>query len=170
MKKLFLLRHAKSDYPANVNDDHERPLNKRGENDSRKMGEYFKKNNINPDVILCSDAKRTSSTIENIIRAAWFNKKPAFLKSLYLATPGEILKELAKIDNSNNSALVVAHNPGIEQLAKILIKTGNYEALSRIRIKYPTCALTILEINSANWQEINPASADIIDFITPKML
>jgi phosphohistidine phosphatase len=170
MKKLFLLRHAKSDYPNNVNDDHARPLNKRGEADCRKIARYLKENNISPQAILASDATRTTSTINNLLRETASATQVQFLSKLYLATPGEILKEVAKIDNSLQSAMIVAHNPGIEQLARILIKDGKPESLAKIRIKYPTCALTCLELDTDSWSRIDPQSGYLANFITPKML
>jgi len=169
MKKLYLLRHAKSDYPAGV-DDHERPLNTRGRNDSLKMGKYLKENNILPQKIISSDAKRTTETINNIIKSAAIDIKAEFTSGLYLATPGEMLKQIAKTSEDIESLMVVSHNPGTEQLAKILTRSGTPEAISLIKLKYPTCGLTILTINAESWEKIEPACAFMEDFIVPKII
>ena len=169
MKQLYILRHAKSDYPAGT-DDHERPLNKRGEKACKLMGKYIQENNIAPQAILCSDATRTTQTAKNIMRAAGIQNPISFSKTLYLATPGEILKEIAKVDDSIESVLIVAHNPGVEQLARLLTAAGDAESIARLKEKYPTAALACFSIDATSWKEINPASGNLDKFITPKML
>ncbi|PIR38727.1 MAG: hypothetical protein COV35_06080 [Alphaproteobacteria bacterium CG11_big_fil_rev_8_21_14_0_20_39_49] len=169
MKKLYILRHAKSDYPEGVQ-DHARPLNKRGNSASVAMGKYISLNRINPDVILSSDSTRTTQTINNIVREAAIETKVDFIGRLYLATPGEILKELAKLDDSFSSAMVVCHNPGAEMLTAILAGNGNNGALQNLKKGYPTCSLACLTVNSDSWKNIDAGSAYLDEFITPKIL
>lgn len=169
MKKLYILRHAKSSYPANT-DDHERPLNERGEKSCRLIGKYLKENEIIPDRIISSDALRTKQTAKNILRESGIATKAEFTKNLYLATPGEILKEIAKTDNDFSSLMVVCHNPGAEQLAKYLAGSGDDEVIKRLKTKYSTAGLACLTLKSNNWQQLDPACGNLDNFITPKML
>ncbi|MCE3232442.1 MAG: phosphoglycerate mutase protein [Rickettsiaceae bacterium] len=169
MKKLYLLRHAKSDYPQNV-DDHDRPLNKRGQEASKLIGKYIKENNLIPEKILCSDAVRTSMTAKNITREAGANITISFMKELYLATPGEILKILAKVDDKVNSVMVVCHNPGVEQLAKLLTASGDANSIAQLKTKYPTAGLACFSIDTESWGEINPGSANLDRFVIPREL
>lgn len=169
MKKLYILRHAKSDYPQGVG-DHERPLNKRGQNASIIMGKYIKSKDINFDAILSSDSARTTETINNVVKEAGISTQIDFTKKLYLATPGEILKELAKLGDEVQSAVVVCHNPGAEMLTAILAREGNPLALNTLNRKYPTCGLACMTIKSANWDELDLGSAYLDEFITPKTL
>lgn len=169
MKKLYILRHAKSDYPEGV-DDHERPLNTRGEKSCIFMGRYFRENTIRPDVILSSDAMRTTQTINNILRESGCNVQPQFTKKLYLATPGEILKELAKLDNSNSSAMVVCHSPGVQLLSAILTGSGDEDSIERLKRKYPTTGMACLTLATDSWQKIDPGCGHLDMFVVPKML
>lgn len=170
MKKLYLLRHAKSDYPANVRDDKNRPLNERGKNACKIMGAFLKENNIAPDMIISSDALRTKQTIKNIIDESCLRNKVDFTKNLYLASAGEILKEVAKINNNLNNVMVVAHNPGIQELAAILFKDGDEEKLRKIKTKYPTASLSSFILHTNSWSEIYPASCTLEFFVSPKDL
>jgi phosphohistidine phosphatase len=170
MKKLYILRHAKSDYPDNVSDDHERPLNKRGEKACNLIGDYLKTNNITPEVILSSDAVRTTQTINNILRAASYDINVQFSGKLYLATPGEILKEIAKISDDINSIMVVCHNPGAAQLAMMLTAGGDTDSINLMRTKYPTAGLACLTLKTETWKQVNPASGNLDKFVTPKSL
>ncbi len=169
MKKLYVLRHAKSDYPQGVS-DHERPINRRGIKDCTAIGEYLKQNNLKPDVILSSDAMRTTMTIKNVLREAGYDIDVDFRKRLYLATPGEMLKEIATINDASQSAMIVCHNPGAEQLVKFLTKSGGYDAISRIKVKYPTAGLARLVLDSDSWKNIQPTSGYLEDFVSPKVL
>ncbi len=169
MKKLYILRHAKSASPSNI-DDHERPLNKRGEDACKLIGKYLKSNNIVPEGILCSTALRTKSTIKNILREAGFDKDVEFNKKLYLATAGEILKELAKADDDINSVMIICHNPGVQHLALVLFGGGDLEAAKKIKEKYSTAAMAEFSFQVDSWKNITPGSGHLEKYITPKML
>lgn len=170
LKKLYLLRHAKSDQNADVASDKERPINPRGKKDCITIGNYLKANSIRPDLVLCSDAVRTTQTANNIFKTAGFDVPIVFLKELYLATPGEILKEIAKIDNSISSIMVICHNPGIHQLAAALVGNGDRQSILNINDGFPTNALAMLSLNTEKWAVIDPKSAYLDNYITPKIL
>lgn len=158
MKKLYLLRHAKSGHPRNV-DDRERPLNERGLQECKNMNAYLRENNITPSIVLCSPAKRTETTANETLQE--IDSKISIVKKLYLATAGEILKELANVDNSIESVMVIAHNPGVQDLALFLaeIKSKKHFAGGH---EYPTCALTEFSLATENWGEI-PQGANILE-------
>ncbi len=163
MKKLYLLRHAKTGYPQGV-DDHNRPLTRQGIAACQDMHDYLLVNNLIPQMAICSDAVRTISTTKNILHG---NNSVTVTanKKLYLATPGEILKEIAKIPGNINSLMVVGHNPGIGQLAFMLAMQGDKTTLAEIKANYPTCALTIYLFNIEKWQEVQPATGILDRFI-----
>lgn len=165
-KKLYLLRHAKSGHPPHV-DDHGRPLNQKGKEDAETMGHYIQHIGI-PDVILCSTAKRTQRTTQLLIRA--FDEEPAiyYQRQLYLATPGEMLKAIHSMDGAG-TILVVAHNPGIHQLSVLLTGHAKDERYyNSMRLKFPTCALSVFSANIASWKDLEPGSCTLEAFITPK--
>jgi phosphohistidine phosphatase len=169
MKKLYILRHAKSDYPNGVG-DFDRPLNKRGFDACLLIGKYLNDNFIKPEVILSSSSKRTEQTINTIISASHLAVKPQFIDKLYLATAGEILKEIAKVDDKINSIMIVAHNPGVAVLAKLLAGSGKKESLELLQIKYSTAGLAILNFNMLSWSILDPSSGYLQEFIIPNNL
>ncbi len=170
MKKLFILRHAKSAYSDNVSNDKDRPLNETGKNACKSIANYMKDKVIIPDLILCSDAVRTTQTIENILQNLDEELKVEYTSRLYLATPGEIFKEIAKIDDDIDKIMVVCHNPGAHQVSALLTVGGNMDAIDVLKVKFPTAAMASFTMNIDNWEEIGPACGYLDDFVTPKML
>lgn len=169
VKNLYLLRHAKSDHPSGV-EDHDRPLNRKGKEDAVEMGKFIAKTGV-PDVILCSDATRTQQTLQGVLRAFSLEPKTFYLKQLYLATPGEILREISKLGDEVTSVMVVAHNPGIHQLGVLLTGDITDAALfNSLRSKFPTCALAMLSTGIKSWNELEPGFCSLEKFVTPKEL
>lgn len=166
-KNIYLLRHAKSDH-SNGMDDHERPLNARGRKDALNMGKHMASTLTLPDMVLCSTSVRTQETWKCISQS--FSQAPAVqcVKGLYLATPGEMIKEIGKLAEDITSVMVIAHNPGIHQLSVLL--TGhitherNYGAM---RLKFPTCALAVLSATIPSWQSLEPGICTLERFVTP---
>lgn len=169
VKNLYLLRHAKSEHPDGVG-DHDRPLNGRGKGNAVEMGKYIAETGV-PDVILCSDSTRTKQTLQGVLQAFAHEPKVFYLKQLYLATPGEILREVSKLGDDVTSVMVVAHNPGIHQLSVLLTGDITDAALfNTMRAKFPTCALAMLATGVASWKELEPGFCSLEKFITPKEL
>ncbi len=164
-KTLFLLRHAKSDHDTQESDI-DRPIAPKGVKDCTMMGQYCKLHLILPEMILCSDALRTKQTTQHVF--ASFSPAPAITydHGLYLATPGEILKIIAKVPASVRSLMIVAHHPGLQQLATFLSGPPRKETLDLHR-HYPTAALAIFSVNSESWQQIDSSVADFKDFVYP---
>lgn len=146
MKTLLLLRHAKSSWKDAELDDHDRPLNKRGKQDAPRMGRLLRDEDLLPDVILCSTAKRARKTIERVIEASGFSGPCELDAALYGATPADYLRVLAaRADDQHERVMLVGHNPGMEELLEGLI--GSYESL-------PTAALAQVELDVPSWREL----------------
>lgn len=167
MKTLYLLRHAKSSYPQEV-DDFERSLNAQGKKAATQMGNYIKEQLAVPDKILCSSATRAQQTARAVSRVLDIEDKIAYSDRLYLASAGDILRAINVLTDDVNTTMLVGHNPGIAHLAELLIKDGNQDAQYSIQNKYPTAGLTIFSVDS--WATLEPRSATLRDFITPKQL
>lgn len=120
MKKLILLRHAKSSWKDMSISDFDRPLNGRGIKDAPIMAELMRKKNIPFDLILSSSAKRTSDTAYIFINILKYKNKILFLDDLYLASSTTILNRIKILDESYKNILVVSHNPGITDLVNYL--------------------------------------------------
>jgi len=153
MKRLYLLRHAESNHPQGVS-DHDRPLNENGKRMCKNMNSYILENKIIPDVVLCSDALRTMSTAKAVF--AGVNINITANKKLYNSTVGEILKEIAKVNDNIFSVMVIGHNPAIQQLAFMLGRPEDKLLLKDVKNEYPPCTLIGYEINVAKWAEVQP--------------
>ena len=119
-RELFILRHSKSDWDSHSS-DHERPLNKRGRDNARQIAHWMKAKYLYPGLIICSSALRTRQTLEPIIESLDISDdKIEYSDRLYLAELKTLLAVLREIDNSESSVMIIAHNPGLEELVTYL--------------------------------------------------
>jgi phosphohistidine phosphatase len=159
MKKLILLRHAKSSWKDVSINDFDRPLNKRGNRDVSTMADTFLNRNIKLDLIISSSAKRTVDTAKVFAETLGFGSNILIKDELYEASSYEILKCINQIDNIYNNVLIVCHNPGITNLS-------NY--LSDFMIdNIPTTGIVGLSFEN-NWKEIKGKSGSFLFFDYPK--
>src|SRR5512137_1969116 len=114
MKTLLLLRHAKSSWKQPELNDHDRPLNKRGKKEAPKVGKYLKDNDLVPDLVLSSTAKRARDTAEAAAEECGFDKPIEFYQDLYLSEPSCYLDILQRLPDSAGRVLVVGHNPDLD--------------------------------------------------------
>ncbi|MGH6879218.1 MAG: SixA phosphatase family protein, partial [Rhizomicrobium sp.] len=121
MKRLLVLRHAKSG-PHDEADDKQRALIERGRDDAARMGRAMRENGYLPDLVLCSSATRTVETWEHA--APELGTRPAveFLDALYDAPESAILKCVRAAKTDAQSLLYIGHNPGLERLARMLVR------------------------------------------------
>ena len=166
MKRLLLLRHAKSSRDNARLQDFDRPLAKRGREAAPEIGRHMRKAGWLPDLVLCSSAKRTQETAELVLAELGGDAKVHFVDALYLAAPEQMVREIHAVDNKVGTLLVVAHNPGTALLANHLAASGDKRALQHLREKYPTAALAVFEIDAHSWSKFDRAK--LIDFVTPK--
>ena len=171
MKTLLLLRHAKSAWGQPGLDDHERPLNKRGEGAAEAMAEHIVHNAPRPDLILCSTAVRTRQTLAPLVHRLAPPAPPIALeKGLYLASEGELLVRLRAVPEEVGTVLLIGHNEGIGELANALADDGEPAALGRLREKFPTGALAILDLGEAPWRDLAPGAGELLSFVRPRDL
>jgi phosphohistidine phosphatase len=166
MKRLLLLRHAKSSRDNPRLQDFDRPLAKRGREAAPEIGRHMHKAGWVPDLVLCSTAKRTQETWELVRAELGRGPKVEFVDALYLAAPEQMLKHIHGVDSKIGTLLVVAHNPGTAQLANHLAASGDRHALHRLREKYPTAALAVFDVDANSWSKLEHAK--LTDFVTPK--
>src|SRR5690242_6514131 len=116
MRRLLLLRHAKSSWSDPGASDHERPLNRRGQEAAPRIGAYLARHRLIPDAVLCSTARRTRETWELVAAEAPAAPPPRFTEQLYDATPRTLLDVFRRADPAAESLLVVGHNPGLQEV------------------------------------------------------
>jgi len=170
MKRLLVLRHAKAG-PHDEKHDRERALVERGRNDAARMGRLMREKGYRPDLVLCSSARRTVETWENLALGLAATPELEFLDSLYDAPEKTILKCLRAARQTATVLLYIGHNPGLEQVARLLTRKAD-EAAERARAaamaaKFPTAALAVLDFDTDDWAAIAPATAKLTDFLTP---
>ncbi len=168
MKTLLLLRHAKAGYAAPGGSDHERPLTPRGHRAAALVAVYLKQRGDPPSLVLCSTARRTLETLAPITQR--FAPPAQTLRALYLADPDALLEALAQIDDREASVLVIAHNPGLHELALMLGASGDGSARARLREAFPTAALAVLELEIASWAEIRAGCGSLVELRVPRDL
>jgi phosphohistidine phosphatase len=141
MKKLLLLRHAKSGRDDDV-DDHERPLNARGKKVAPRVGKLLREKRLRPDLIVTSTATRAFKTAHLVAEACGYAGLVQQDRSLYLASPAQHVRVAQVVDDGVGCLLLVGHNPGIELLVEQL--TGIPESM-------PTAALAVVNVPIATW-------------------
>ena len=169
MRRLILLRHAKSDWPVPGIPDQERALNRRGQESATKIGAYMARHGLIPDRVLCSSARRAKETWIRV--AAELPQAPdtVYEDRLYNATPDVIL-DLARKIKGARSVLLVGHNPGLEELAGLLIASGDLEHRERLRQKFPTAGLAVVDFAIDDWRKLHPHAGRLERFVAPRSL
>lgn len=156
MKKLIILRHAKSSWENMGLSDFERPLNKTGVISAKNMGAFINAKEGSIDLILSSSAKRAYETAAIIAEAINYDIKNIDTeKKLYLAWVNEILKSIRKIHDSVNKCIIVGHNPGFTELI-------NYFGVMLDNL--PTSSAACFEFDTESWQNISANNADLVWF------
>jgi phosphohistidine phosphatase len=161
MKRLYLVRHAKSSWKDLSLPDFDRPLNKRGKRDAPLMGEKLKKLDVLPDLLIASPAKRAKKTAKTIAaKIGYKSNKIIFDESIYHLGITGIVRILSKLDSEIESVMLVGHNPDLTILAEQF--SGN------IVDNVPTCGIFCLEFNFADWRKISSETGRTIFFEYPK--
>ena len=163
-KHLALVRHAKSSWADAGLADRDRPLNARGSRAAALVGQHLGDAGIRPDLALCSSATRARQTLELLHLAT--TTEVRFEDQLYAAGPSELLARLRTIPTLVKSVLLIGHNPGLEQLARMLIGGGG-RALPE---KFPTAAVADLRVAIRSWEELDSGTGRLHTFVIPRKL
>jgi phosphohistidine phosphatase len=171
MKRLYLLRHAKTEQAnKDTPTDALRVLTETGRRDAPKVGRAMRTRSYFPDLILCSPSARTKQTL---YLANAELRSPALIEyadTIYAAGASRLLALFRGLQNDVQAPLVVGHNPGFEDCAALLISPE--EALDRTFAggNFPTSALLVLNFEIGTWKELAPHIGTVVDFIRPKDL
>ena len=159
MKKLYLIRHAKSSWKDLSLDDYQRPLNKRGKRDAPFMGELLKKKGISPDLILASPALRAKITAETIAEKLNASEKLMFNEDIYEASSSTLKSIITQVDDNCSTLFLVGHNPGLNMLAEYFVEFDR---------NIPTSGILEIEFECARWRDVSAANATLLCFEYPK--
>ena len=162
MKTLLILRHAKSSWKDPSLADHDRPLNKRGKRDAPRMGKLLQEQDLVPERIISSTAKRARNTAKAVAKACHCEDKVELTPEFYHAGPGAYLAVLQDVPDNEQRVIVVGHNPGMEALVTHL--TGRMETM-------PTAALAHIELPIEKWTDLDyEVQGELLHLWRPKTL
>lgn len=168
LKRLVLLRHAKSDYPLGVS-DHDRPLGARGNREAPAAGAWLREHDVVPDFILTSDALRTRSTCAWVISELGEKAPTPYLDSrVYGASSSRLCAIINETPETVTTLLVIGHQPVLQELAMRLASVdSDEEAVYELAMDYPTLGLTVLETDK-DWAEIDGRDMRVRNFVVPR--
>ncbi len=169
MRRLLLLRHGKADRHS-AGGDRERPLTRRGEEDALRLGQYLAAEGMKPDLAVASNARRARQTLDRVLAAFPGHVTHVIENTIYMATVDHLLDILRQTPNRVSTLLAVGHNPGFAELAISLAGSGEAAELQRLRSKFPTAALAILNFEADHWETVGMQAARLDRFVTPALL
>ncbi|MBN2732552.1 MAG: histidine phosphatase family protein [Balneolaceae bacterium] len=163
MKYILLLRHAKSSHEDSSLKDFDRPLAPRGNKDASGMGGFLRKIDYLPGSIISSPAERAGQTTKLLLHGAELNEDIVqWNEELYYGSSRDYLRAIQKADDKTDTALVVGHNPKIEDIARRLCGNGS--------VRMPTAAIVCLEQPAKEWSQIREGLASLKWMMIPKIL
>lgn len=146
MKTLLIMRHAKSSWENSRLSDHERPLNKRGQQDAPQMGRLLKEQDLVPKLIISSTAERALTTAELAALASDFEGEIRTTRRFYHADPETYVAVLREVADQFNRVMIVGHNPGMEMLVDDLTGTGE---------RFTTANIAHVQLPLESWAQLD---------------
>jgi phosphohistidine phosphatase len=174
MRRLMLLRHAKTETDAPSGQDHDRRLDERGRNDAGEIGHWIGHNPPFPNQVLVSSAVRAQQTWD-LVWEAMKDRVPApevkTVDELYGAEPAQLLKMVRRASHADPKRLMlVGHNPGMHELALMLAGHGDKAARKALEDNLPTSGLAILDFDTSDWADVAFRRGELALFVSPKLL
>jgi len=171
IRRLLLLRHAKSSRDDPSLEDHARPLASRGIWAAGAVGRNFGDRSVSADLVLCSSALRARETLRIVEPGLKPPRETSIEDELYLASSTELLERLARVDGDHLSVLLIGHNPGLEDLANMLCQSGRKKARKRLAKGFPTGTLAEVDLPIRSWKQLGYATnGQLRRFTRPKDL
>ena len=161
MKKLIILRHAKSSWDDAGLSDFDRPLNERGERDAPFMGKVLDEHGTTPDLIISSPAARARRTAELVKKAAGWSAPLMFDERIYEASQQTLFSIVTGLSDDVSTCVLAGHNPGMEGIVRFL--TGTV-------VEMPTASVAIIEFDIDTWSEVEAGKGRLLEVMRPKEL
>jgi phosphohistidine phosphatase len=166
VRRLWLLRHAKSSWDDPELPDRLRPLTRRGRKATEGLARYLEANTVAPQVVLCSPAVRATETWDGIRGALPAETHVDIDEAIYAADAPALLQRLRRVPAAVDSLLVIGHNPALGDLAHHLAGDGDLAMRQRLAAKYPTGALAGLRV-PAPWHNLRWGEATLDTYVVP---
>ena len=170
MRRLILLRHAKTERDAPSGKDQDRRLDERGRLDSVEIGRWLALEDYHPDLVLVSTATRTQETWD-LLRATMPTARARHLPELYGADPSELLRTVHGASKADPQCLMIlAHNPGLHELALALVAGGDPAGRHPLAANLPTAGVVVIDFKIDDWDDVGFRSGRLERFASPKLL
>jgi phosphohistidine phosphatase len=167
MKRVYVLRHAKSSWKDTTLPDYERPLAGRGRRAAKAMARHLEETGTAVELVLCSPAARAVQTLDRI-RPALGGAEVQVAPDLYGAGAERLLDRVRRLPPGVGSVMIIGHNPALQDLALDLARSG--PSTDQLAEKYPTGALLELEFPVDTWTEVGSGGGDLVRFVRPRDL
>jgi phosphohistidine phosphatase len=171
MKRLALLRHAKSSRDEPDRDDFDRPLTGRGWKAARRIGRELKQRKMRFDLCVASPAARVRETLDGFTEGYCDLPFPVqFDQRIYMASCADLLGILMAVEDEVQTLLIGGHNPGLEELALELTREDESGLRNRVEHKFPTAAFALIDLPADRWADVQVSSGVLTELILPKEL
>lgn len=174
MRRLLLLRHAKTEMDAPSGRDFDRRLDDRGRTDAVAIGAWLNKHQPQPDLVCVSTAVRAVETWE-LVASEWLvaRSQPSVghLEQLYGASPAELLTVIRDAAGTDPQTLtIVGHNPGLHEMALALTGEGDPAGQKMLADSMPTSGIAVIDFAVGGWGEVAFRGGELVCFVSPKLL
>ncbi|MBN9040768.1 MAG: phosphohistidine phosphatase [Rhizobiales bacterium 62-47] len=174
MRRLMLLRHAKTESDAPSGEDIDRRLDQRGHADAAEMGNWMAEHNHAADLVLVSTAVRARQTwdiVGPLLAPIMRHASVAYRPELYIADPTDLLRIIhGAAAHDPRSLLLIGHNPGLHELALGLSGHGNAATRRALGGNLPTSGLVGIDFDINDWRDVSFQRGRLAFFVTPKLL
>ena len=171
MKRLILLRHAKSSWDDPVKRDFDRPLNAKGKRAAILMGAHMQEEGLMFDAVIASPAVRVVETLESVAKGYGEPIAPEWDRRAYLASNMTLLDIVHETDDRSDALLLSGHNSGLEDLVLLLVPDSKDDKTrAKVEAKFPTCALAEMEFDVESWADIAPGTGTLMRYVRPRDL
>jgi phosphohistidine phosphatase len=171
MKRLTLLRHAKSDWDDPVERDFDRPLNRRGEKAALLVGQYARNRKMQFDLLIASPATRVVQTLDTFLDGYGNPLEPHWDRRIYLASVATLMDVIRDLPDTADNVIMAGHNPGLEELILELVPDDGASPLREdVEVKFPTASLAVMDLAIDHWADVRQDTATLVSFTRPRDL
>ncbi len=169
MPTLYLLRHGNASFGGPEQDDHDRALNQAGERAALLVGQYLAQLSPRLDLVLCSSAQRTRRTWELVASCLPKPPEARFERTLYLGGAPVLQQCIGALPSQVETAMIVAHNPGLHEIALSYTGTAKNEAIASLHLEFPPAGLAALQFERP-WPELSQRAGRLLFYVVPRDL
>ena len=170
MRRLILLRHAKTEHSAPSGRDVDRRLDKRGTQDAHDVGQWLARNSFTPDLAWVSTAHRAQQTWD-ILAKSFTTTRVEHRDELYSADAGDLLTMIHAAGIADPKVLmIVAHNPSMHELGLALIAAGEMAGRQALAANLPTTGVIVIDFTVEDWSDVGFRKGSLERFVSPKLL